>query len=231
MTKQQMTTNSKKSITITHLTSCNGCQQIATDLLASYSGLRNFYDIKKFEQDANFDIGIIDGHPSNEKQIELAKTIRRHCKTIVAIGSCAHIGGVYSQMGMFLPKEKRPRHTLPEIIKVNYIVPGCPPTEDELTKCLTDLYWGKIFRLPDLGVCFECRQNENVCLIKKKKLCLGPITRAGCDSICINNGEACLGCRGLKPDANVEKMTEVLKPILLEAEIEKTMTIFGDLNQ
>ena len=63
------------------------------------------------------------------------------------------------------------------------------------------------------------------------KFCLGPITRGGCNSICINNGEACLGCRGLKPDANIKKMSEILKPILSEPEIEKTMSIFGNLDE
>ncbi|HLC43612.1 MAG TPA: hypothetical protein VJK08_00580 [Patescibacteria group bacterium] len=178
-------------------------------------------NVPEIELDKNFDLAIIEGHPSTDRQIDLAKTIRRHAKIVIAVGSCAHIGGVY------LNKEK----TLPKIIRIDHIIPGCPPDQTELARCLMDLYWGKIFRLPDLAVCFECRQNENDCLIKMNKLCLGPITRGGCNSICINNGEACLGCRGLKPDANIKKMSEILKPILSEPEIEKTMSIFGNLDE
>lgn len=225
-----MLTNPKKSVTIVQLTSCGGCRNIAAESLVNSPELKNYYDVKEFEEGTNFDIGIIDGHPLTDKQIELAKTIRRRCKIVVAIGSCAHLGGIYSLLGTFLPKEKRPQKVLTEIIRIDYIVPGCPPDQKEILRCLVDLYWGKIFRLPDLAVCFECRQNENDCLIKKKKLCLGPITRMGCNSICVNNGEACLSCRGLKPDANLKKMIEIIKPIIYESEIEKTMTIFGNLN-
>lgn len=216
-----MLTNPKKSVAVVQLTSCGGCQQIATDLLANSSELKNYYDVKEFEEGTNFDIGIIDGHPLTDKQIELAKTIRRRCKIVIAIGSCAHLGGVY------LKKEK----TLPKIIRVDYVIPGCSPSQKEIEQCLMDLYWGKTFRLPDLAVCFECRQNENDCLIKKNRLCLGPITRGGCDSICVNNNQACLGCRDLKPDANLKKMIEVLKPIASESEIEKVITIFGNLDE
>ena len=214
-------------------------------LLDPTSEFHTFYEIDNFSDDKKtssersrriifekkYDVAVIEGHPSTDRQIDLAKTIRRHAKIVIAVGSCAHIGGVYSEMGMFLSKEKRPRDTLPKIIRIDHIIPGCPPDQTELARCLMDLYWGKIFRLPDLAVCFECRQNENDCLIKMNKLCLGPITRGGCNSICINNGEACLGCRGLKPDANIKKMSEILKPILSEPEIEKTMSIFGNLDE
>lgn len=219
-----MLNNSKKTLALFSLTACGGCSELlsrpAFDLHTFYE-IDNFSDDKKIILEKKYNIAIIEGYPLTVKQIETARMIRRHAKTVIAIGSCAHLGGVY------LKKEK----TLPKIIRVDYVIPGCPPSQKEIEQCLMDLYWGKVFRLPDLAVCFECRQNENECLIKKKKLCLGPITRMGCDSICVNNGEACLGCRGLKPDANLRKMMEVLKPIASESEIEKVMTIFGNLDE
>ncbi|MDO8444234.1 MAG: hypothetical protein Q7S80_01870 [bacterium] len=228
-----MPINPKKSLATFSLTSCGGCLEVLNENTNRYSGLQNFYEIERFlpnKIEKKYDIVIIEGHPLTEKQIGSAKLIRRQAKIVVALGSCAHIGGVYDEMVTLLPKEKRARKLLSEIVRVDYIVPGCPPDQAELTRCLMDLYWGKIFCLPDLAVCFECRQNENVCLIKKNKLCLGPITRMGCNSICVNNGEACLGCRGLKPDANIRKMTEILKPIIPEFEAKKIMSIFGNLD-
>ncbi len=205
---------SEKTLALFSLTACGGCLEMLKNMPLS---LHTFYEIN----DEKYDIAIIEGHPLTDKQIELVKTIRSHAETVIAIGACAHIGGVY------LNKEK----TLSKIIRVDHIIPGCPPSQKEIEQCMMDLYWGKIFHLPDLAVCFECRQNENECLIKKKKLCLGPITRGGCNSICVNHGEACLGCRGLKPAANLEKMTEILKPIVPEKEIGNIFSIFGDLNE
>ncbi|PIS07945.1 hypothetical protein COT78_00885 [Candidatus Berkelbacteria bacterium CG10_big_fil_rev_8_21_14_0_10_43_13] len=230
-----MEIRSKKTLAIFSLTSCGGCFDVVKDRPEEYFALQKFYTVDDLRPkhkntiDKKYDIVIIEGHPRGKSGAERAKTIRRNAKIVVAIGACAHLGGVY-QMGTLLPKEKRPHLILSKIIRIDYLVPGCPVNSDELIRCLIDLYWGRIFRLPDLSICFECRQNENNCLLKKNKLCLGPITRAGCGSICINNGEACLGCRGSKPDANIEKMTEILKPIVIKDEIDTVLTMYGGLD-
>jgi len=226
----------KKSLAIFSLTSCGDCFGVLKNVdwgrfspersVLTKLELQNFYDIDdlrgKNKIEKKYDIVIIEGHPRGKRQTDFAKLIRRQAKIVVAIGACAHQGGVYA-------KTNEP--ILKKIIRVDHTVPGCPVDRNELSRFLMDLFWGKVPRLPDLSVCFECRQNENDCLLKKGKLCLGPITRGGCDSICNNYGEACLGCRGLKPDANVEKMTEILKSITPEQDIEKMMTIFGTLKE
>lgn len=40
--------------------------------------------------------------------------------------------------------------------------------------------------------------------------CLGPITRSGCNSWCINNGNICYGCRGMVSNPNKNGFREVL---------------------
>lgn len=204
-----------------------------------FERILDFYDIKNFRlgSDDNlpepFEVAMIEGNPEGEKQIKFLKNIRNHSKTIIAIGACAHLGGIQSERNRLPRKliDKELTKSVPEVIKVDYIVPGCPINHKELYKCLMDIYWGKIFALPDLAVCFECRQNENKCLIKEGKPCLGPISRAGCDSICVNNGEACLGCRGIIPQPNVLKLKEVLGKILPDKEIDNMLSIYGKLDK
>ena len=42
-------------------------------------------------------------------------------------------------------------------------------------------------------------------------LCLGPITRGGCNALCLVNNRACFGCRGLSEDANIGGFIKILK--------------------
>ncbi len=50
---------------------------------------------------------------------------------------------------------------------------------------------------PWAAVCIECKRRGNLCLYEKGELCLGPVTRAGCDAICPHYGAVCEGCRGI----------------------------------
>lgn len=229
----------KKTLAIFSLTCCEGCQFEMLNHYEEFASILDFYEIKNFRlgQDDNlpepFDVAIVEGSPDGERQIKFLKNIRNHSETIIAIGACAHLGGIQSERNR-LPKKlinKESTKSVPEIIKVDYIVPGCPISHKELYKCLLDVYWGKVFTLPDLAVCFECRQNENKCLIKEGKPCLGPISRAGCNSICVNSGEACLGCRGTIPQPNVLKLKEILSKIIPEKEIDDMLSIYGKLDK
>jgi coenzyme F420-reducing hydrogenase gamma subunit len=40
--------------------------------------------------------------------------------------------------------------------------------------------------------------------------CLGPVTRAGCNSWCVNNGNICYGCRGIVSDPNEKGARDVI---------------------
>ena len=229
----------KKTLAIFSLTCCEGCQFELLSHYDHFQALLNFYDIKNFRLGLEenlpgpFDVALIEGSPDSERQFKFLKQIRKQTKTIIAIGSCAHMGGIQSERNN-LPKNvisKDDVKTVSDIIKTDFIVPGCPVSHSELIRCLIDIYWNKSFVLPDLAVCFECRQNSNVCLIKKDRPCLGPITRAGCNSVCINNGEACLGCRGPVEQADFRKMHEILGTMMEDEEIENWLTIYGNLEQ
>lgn len=235
-----MKTSNKKTLSIFSFTSCEGCQ---FELLGHYdlfSKLLNFYEIESFrlgqenkDEENNIDVSIIEGSPEGEEQIKHLKQIRRNSKIVIAIGSCAHLGGIQSQRNRLPQKliNRKDVISVSDVIKPDYIVPGCPIKQKELVDCLIDVYYERKFLLPDLAVCSECKLNGNDCLIKNGEPCLGPITRAGCNSICTNNNEACLGCRGPIEQANFVKIKEVLNPLLNEEEIENWLTIYGDIQK
>lgn len=112
--------------------------------------------------------------------------------------------------------------TLDQVIDVDYYLPGCPPTPTVIANALTALLEGK---LPEKGavlassraLCYECERNEtkpekvsltdikrvweiipdpDKCLLAQGIICLGPVTRGGCDAVCIKGNMPCTGCFG-----------------------------------
>jgi F420-non-reducing hydrogenase small subunit len=108
---------------------------------------------------------------------------------------------------------------LGQVVDVDYYVPGCPPPPDLIVKAIDAIVSGE---LPPKGtvlanekaLCEECprkkgekkirelkRVHEAVddgetCLLEQGIICLGPVTRGGCGSRCINANMPCRGCFG-----------------------------------
>jgi NAD-reducing hydrogenase small subunit len=120
------------------------------------------------------DIGIVEGGICNAENVLVLREFRANCKILVAIGACAVTGGLPAQrnhldLGLCLqevyltepsvgrglipndPELPLPLdkvHPLHEVVKVDYFIPGCPPSGDAIWKFLTDLIEG---RTPKLG--------------------------------------------------------------------------------
>jgi coenzyme F420-reducing hydrogenase gamma subunit len=63
-------------------------------------------------------------------------------------------------------------------------------------------------------VCIECKLRENVCILTSlAKLCMGPVTRAGCGAICPTYGRECEGCYGPISDANPSALAEEFRKL------------------
>jgi len=114
--------------------------------------------------------------------------------------------------------------TLAQVVPVEYLVPGCPPTVDLILKVVNALATNS---LPPVGatiasdktLCDECeRKKENKkitkiyrtheiipdperCLLEQGLLCMGPATRGGCGALCVKVNIPCRGCFG--PPAGV----------------------------
>lgn len=120
------------------------------------------------------DIGLIEGGVCNAENVHVLREFRRNCKILVAVGACAVNGGLPAQRnhlelgaclqqvyqfreGLAAPQipddpelpllldKVRPIH---EVVRVDYFVPGCPPSGEALWKFLTDLIAGRTPRLP-----------------------------------------------------------------------------------
>jgi len=99
------------------------------------------------------DVTFVEGAIATKEEEELVKEIREKSKKIVAIGSCACTGLPSAQRNTFDESTRREImiiverfghldkvHTVKDIVKVDYSVPGCPMDEKMFLDTLDKLY-------------------------------------------------------------------------------------------
>lgn len=112
--------------------------------------------------------------------------------------------------------------TLDQVVDVDYYIPGCPPPVKLLKNALALILEGTLpqkgsILAPNVALCMDCPRKKtkpDTLLVKEFKrphqaeldpercfldqgfLCMGPVTRSGCDNACINGNMPCSGCLG-----------------------------------
>ncbi|MFH1542680.1 MAG: cytochrome B [bacterium] len=212
---------------------CEGCQlQIANmgEMLLDVLGAVDVVEFRevmseKLDAKESFDVVFVEGSITTPHAIEQIKNLRKRTKVLVAYGSCAAIGGVNGMKNNYKLEDIRksvygdkanffdtvPTQAVHQVVKVDYTIPGCPVYLPEVVEVLKAILAGLPRPVPDNAVCTECKLNENVCMYQRGVTCLGPVTRAGCNSWCINNGNICYGCRGMVTNPNENGAKDVIK--------------------
>jgi F420-non-reducing hydrogenase small subunit len=141
------------------------------------------------------DIGIISGSVRNEENREVAEEMRKKCKTLISVGSCALYGGIPGMNNLFtvaeiaklvyqdtpsteaaeMPTEEIPAleervYAVSEVVDVDLKLPGCPTPPELLAEALTSLLEGKEFKLEERSVCDDCptrREKKAITSIKR----------------------------------------------------------------
>ena len=194
-------------------TCCEGCQlQLANKEstlpeFLSLLDIRNFREISSERHD-DYDIALVEGSITRSDEIERLRAIRARAKVLVAFGTCACFGGVNSLKNR-MPQDEvvrevydgKPIETMSstriaDIVKVDFSIPGCPVSKDEVERVVVSLVNHSLVSLPKYPVCVECKQRLNTCLFDLGEICLGVVTCAGCDAVCPSGKTPCLGCRG-----------------------------------
>ena len=100
---------------------------------------------------------------------------------------------------------------LDAIVKVDAYLRGCPVVPREFLHLVKSMLHGTTPHFPPDAVCVECKKNGNECVLERGDTCMGPITWGGCNSICVNNGYVCDGCRGTLPHANIDSHIALMR--------------------
>lgn len=123
-------------------------------------------DVKEFPE--NVAVTLIEGAVANDEQLAMLRKVRSRTKILISLGDCAVTGNVtalrnswnHSDQAVLeraykdpsdlnaaiptaVPKlliHARPLH---EMVKVDYFIPGCPPTADLINYVLTELLAGR----------------------------------------------------------------------------------------
>ena len=125
-------------------------------------------DIKKV---GPCDIGLIEGGVCNAENVHVLREFRANCKTLVAVGACAVNGGLPALRNRYklgdilqeiyqagpvldldgatvpndpeLPLPLNQVHPIYEVVRIDYFLPGCPPSGDAIWSFLMDLINGR----------------------------------------------------------------------------------------
>lgn len=180
------------------------------------------------------DVGIVSGGVRNAEHLEVLQEMRDKCGVLVALGSCATLGGLpalsdfpgnqairdFTYRGspstepgpdpdptrFHIPSLLKSCDPLHEHVKVDLMLPGCPPAPDWIAEAILALLEGHAPVFPDRALCDVCptyrtgkKSSETVnrllkqptfdpeqplekmqCLLEQGFMCMGPVTRAGC---------------------------------------------------
>ena len=130
-------------------------------------------DKKRFDQPV--DVGFIEGGCSNEYNVYELREFRKNCRILVSVGACAITGGVPAMRnevglrecleavylngptleggGMIPNGEDLPLlldrvYPSHEVVKIDYFLPGCPPSGEAIWDGLKALLTGREPALP-----------------------------------------------------------------------------------
>ncbi len=155
--------------------------------------------------DGSIDVGFVEGHIRTEHDRHLLKLIRKKSKILIMIGDCATHGGIAGLANLYdinectkrkfvtadtvvdniaIPAENVPAFeakVVPnkDIVKVDAMIYGCPPTSENLKSAVLSLVPVLLDKkYLDSNVCEVCAMRGAECLLKKGTPCFGGITGA-----------------------------------------------------
>jgi len=225
---------SKPKIAVYKFSSCDGCQLSLLNLedelldLVGVVEFANFLEARSRVLPGPYDVALVEGSVSTPHEAEKIKEIRSQARYLVALGTCATSGGIQA-LRNFANKDElawmvyeHPNFLsaldtstpLAEHVKVDLELWGCPINKYQALEVIAALLQNRRPNLPTHSVCLDCKRDGNLCvLVANGVACLGPVTRTGCGALCPSMGRGCYGCFGPVPNADVDTMIPVLKPV------------------
>mgnify|MGYP001348582495 CR=1 FL=1 len=218
----------KKRIAFFDFACCEGCQLAVLELEETLLELLSHTEIVAWREvmtgdDPPYDVAFCEGSIASRADEERLRRIRRDAGVLVALGTWA-AGGchntlrnawdtrealreVYGEAADDM--DSMPARPISAVVETDYCIMGCPVSLPEFTAVFKAVLTDQPYRLSNAPVCVECKLNDTLCVYEKGRVCLGPLTRCGCDAICTRFGDVCHGCRGLVDKANLSAMQRV----------------------
>lgn len=218
----------KKRIAFFDFACCEGCQLAVLELEDTLLELLEHAEIAAWREVMTgnrppYDVAFCEGSIASRADEKRLRRVRQNARILVALGSCAAIGchnslrnrldtdeallEVYGEVGAGL--DATSAKPVSAVVETDYRIFGCPVSLPEFLTVFKAVLTDRPYRPSDDPVCVECKRNDTLCVYEKGRVCLGPLTRCGCDAVCTRYGDVCHGCRGLVGGANLAAMERV----------------------
>ncbi len=218
----------KPKLAVWKFASCDGCQLSLLDCeeeLLAVAGaveIANFPEASRAVVGRTYDLSLVEGSITTPHDAERIHKVRRASKFLVTIGACATSGGIQALRNFKDVKEftslvyatpafidtLNKSTPISDHVAVDFELRGCPINKYQLVEVLSAFLNGRKPVTPKHSVCIECKLKGNVCVMVAQGIpCLGPVTHAGCGSICPSYLRGCYGCFGPKETPNTSALS------------------------
>ncbi len=175
----------KVRLATTSLAGCFGCHMSLLDIDERLLELIDVAEFDRtpltdIKHCSRCDIALVEGGVCNAENVHVLRELRAKAKILVGVGACAINGGlpamrnrlpiadilrkvyedparegssVPNDIELPLPLDKV--YPINEIVRVDYFLPGCPPSGDAIWKYLTDLILGRMPRLEPMTMHYD----------------------------------------------------------------------------
>jgi len=223
-----MARSRRPKIAVWKFASCDGCQMGILDLedeLMALSGeveIAHFLEASREISRGPYDVSLVEGSITTPDDAGRIRRVRRISKSLIAIGACATSGGIQALRNFCRIEEfltlvyARPDYirTLEQSSPVSDYVPvdfelrGCPVDKAQIREVLSSMLNGRRPAVPAHSLCVECKILGVPCVMVAQGIpCLGPVTQAGCGSLCPTYRRGCYGCFGPRETANTDSLS------------------------
>lgn len=185
----------KPTLATVALGGCEGCH---VSLLDAHEGLLALLEVADLvhspfsggdEIPPKVDVVMVEGAITNEYDLRRLNAARASAGTLVAVGSCAVLGGIgglrnlhrlaevteaafgdaASDKSDLLPKLEARVHPVTDFVEVDISVPGCSPKTETIVSALTAAISGEPWEMPRRNLCDECHREKRELLSHSKE--------------------------------------------------------------
>jgi len=168
----------KLRVATTSLAGCFGCHMSFLDI---DERIIKLIELIEFDRSPITDIKHCGIGVCNVENVHVLKEFRENCKILIAMGACSINGGIPAMRntlelkdcldesyisGIGLENPHIPNdleiplllnkvHPIHEVVKVDYFLPGCPPSADAIWTFLNELLEGREISLPYTSIHYD----------------------------------------------------------------------------
>jgi coenzyme F420-reducing hydrogenase gamma subunit len=217
----------KPRLAVWKFASCDGCQLSLLDCEDELLAVADAVDIAYFPEASRdkrpgpYDLSLVEGSITTPEDAERIREVRAQSAFLVTIGACATAGGIQALRNWADVEEFiRVVYASPEYIStlatstaiadhvdVDFELRGCPIDKRQLVEVISAFLNRRKPNTPAHSVCVDCKRSGKVCvMVAHGTPCMGPVTHAGCGSLCPGFHRGCYGCFGPKESPNTASL-------------------------